>query len=246
MERALTPEQRCDPPASIPGAALFFTTLEGAPKIKKTVHGMAIDEGNLATTIQGLSLMRSFPSVGHWLIVGDERQLPPLVLSQGIFHTRAFSSLLDSAELAGASTCDIAVQRRIPVDRAAALGKWCYGGVISSEGVVPTAAIEFSFVGKPSSSHTSLSNSQEATWMREKLIRLIDVAAPFGGWKIGVLCYYTAQAQLCSGLLGSLVLRGSVVEVTTVDSAEGLEYEATIILLSTPTLNSYLADWGRA
>ena len=246
LERSLGPDQRRDPPAAIPGAALFFTTLAGAVKVKKTVHGVAVDEGNLAATIQGLAVMRAHPSLRHFVVVGDERQLPPLIQSQGLFHTRAFNSLLDSAELSGAATCDVSIQRRIPEDSAGAFGRCCYGRTLASQGVVPTAAIEFAKPGRPSPSQTSLSNADEKDWALKQVARLLEVGAGQGGWSIGILCYYSAQVNLIQSALTGLPARGSTVHVLTVDASEGLEFDATWILLSTATLNSYLADWQRA
>ena len=80
------------PPSSLPGPGLFFTTMEGAPKIKKTVNGVAVDEANLATTMQGLVLFNSFPGAKHWVYVGDERQLKPLVLGNSLLCTGGFST----------------------------------------------------------------------------------------------------------------------------------------------------------
>lgn len=221
-----------------------------------------VDEASKATATETLvPLVRS----KQWVLVGDQRQLPPFQeealdnadlieefdLDRGELQTTLFDRML--AGLPAHSRRSLAIQRRMTEAIGELVSECFYDGALKSVGPKPLPEI-VGVLSRPVTwwttssltkrqevpSGTSLSNPTEVRAVRDILSRLMfsrNAGAVPDGLELLVLAPYSAQVSELRRMVESMAdqLAGLQVEVNTIDAVQGRE--ADVVVFSTVRSN---------
>lgn len=237
----------------VASTCVALTGSRGAETVKFDL--CIIDEASKATPTE---LMVPMANATQWVLVGDEKQLPPFLdsaltepdlladrdLTLGEVDERLFASL--GSALPAASVSALSHQHRMHSDIGRVVSDVFYGGTLRStpgpmrplvEKALGGAAVWYD-TGNTKESRNGLSfhNRAEAKAVAN-LVRTIDnyaVMLDIEHVEIAVLSGYAAQVQVLQEVLSSTksTLRVVRLKVATIDSYQGQEADICIVSLT--------------
>ena len=225
---------------SSPGACLKLCSIDSAFRVPGPVTELLIDEGAKTQASQVLSVLGSHSRIPRLILVGDAVQMEPFQLSRRVHFSLILKSAQAALQAAGAPTVQLTLQHRVPVKRAVALGRRCYGRPLDTgRGEDMDDHVHWrELKSKEQRKGSSMVNEEEADWAVRQAKKILNSKT---GRAVTVLAFYEAQASLVREKM-----TGLDVAVHTVDASQGATVDTAIVLTTNLKLTPFLMDSRRS
>ena len=206
------------------------------PSPRGTFDYVLLDEAGMLRVGQVLSVLDLTPKATRLVLVGDSKQLSPVVHSKRLKRTMILSGAIDSFQLAGAPSVLLTTQFRMPKLRGHHLGLRVYGVPLAATAKQPEVGdlILKKLINDANYVRGSASSKSEATWALSQSLKFLRK-----GGTVAILCLYQAQVDL---VLSLKELSHAPIDVLTVSSAQGSEWDRVVLLTTVCRPTRFMLD----